>query len=251
MKGILFKPDMIKAIANGTKTVTRRLITKHSSVIGEGGEWDKLNFYDKYEYKHQIEGKPYIAETWVDSGFPNKEGKNDYAYLHVPYNFEEDGVIFRVYSRFEPDQIVYVKEAWATEKQYDHLKPRDIPRTAYIHFVSDGVGDYPLDIKLGKWRSPLFLREVHARHFLKILSVRPERLQEIDNEPSGFLKEGYQPFIGGLSAIDGKPFVMSLDFAWYESLWDSINPKHPFSSNPWVWRIEFKEVSSAVLQEIK
>lgn len=26
----------------------------------------------------------------------------------------------------------------------------------------------------------------------------------------------------------------------YAALWDRINPKHPWSSNPWVWRIEFE-----------
>ena len=95
----------------------------------------------------------------------------------------------------------------------------------------------------GKWRSPLFMPKWASRIWLEIVSVRPERLQEITEEDC--LKEGLEKrgFDGSaLFQIDG--FADDICFVGYDlafkQLWDSLNPKHPWRSNPWVWRIEFK-----------
>lgn len=206
MKEILFKPDLIQAIAEGRKTVTRRL--------------DGLK---------NVNGNPAFIEV-TDTGL-----------LVWDFHYKFTDVHYTIKPRLLPGEVVYIKEAWATEEQYDNLKPSGLPDNAYIHFVSTGIGDYPLDIHLGKFRSPRFLPEKFARYFIKIKDVRPERLQGITEEKDnsdnvvfnqiGWCKEGISSYLSNMQRESE-----------FTHLWDSINKKTPWSSNPWVWRIEFELV---------
>jgi len=201
VKGILFKPDMIKAIVEGRKTVTRRIIKPQP------------------QHFHYTE---------------------DATYPCLP-----DGA--QINSRYFPGELVYIKEAWRLVSFSDDFsqalvyykegqKWGNITENLEFYYYNRFVGGIYHD-----WQSPLFMPAWAARYFIKIKDVRVERLQEIENEPGGYLKEGYKPFIGALSAIDGKPFEMSLDFAWFESLWDSINkPPYDWQSNPFVWVYSFE-----------
>ena len=66
-----------------------------------------------------------------------------------------------------------------------------------------------------------------ARHFIKILSIRAERLQEITDKNAD--AEGFYD-----SQDSVRSTVRFMDF------WDSINKDYPFESNPWVFRYEFE-----------
>ena len=201
---MMFKPDMLRAIRCGNKTVTRRLI-----------KIDHLG--------------------WL------KCDNHQWCFLH------KDAGEHRIFKpRYYPGEIVDIKEAWATEKRYDHLKPRDIPRTAKIFYVSDGVGDWPINLTIGKLRSPLFFMEWMARTFIQIMNVRLERLQEIT--PEDALKEGMPPEgtekPNGYQAYDNP-------IEEYAQLWDSINKAFPWTSNPYVWRIQFIKVDEPVGMAIR
>jgi hypothetical protein len=139
--------------------------------------------------------------------------------------------------------IVYIKEAWATEKQYDSLKPRDLPSDAKIFYLLDGFDPQTM----GRKRSPLHLPARFARDFIKILSVRPERLQEITEEDC--ITEG----------IYSNSIYKDVCFHWekkdcgyetsrtaYHVLWNTINkPPYDWESNPWVWVYTFTGVDNA------
>ena len=147
MKGILFKPDMIKAIAEGRKTQTRRLdglkeINKEPNAwtYHPGCSFPKLGRFT-FWFDNQ---KPYHGETGVTVCKP----------------------------RYRIGEVVYIKEAWATYIQDDSLKPSQIPEHYRIWYKTDDSGE--LSKYRGKWRSPLFMPEWAARYFIKLLDVRPE-----------------------------------------------------------------------------
>lgn len=199
MKGILFKPEMIKAIAEDRKTVTRRLdhlkeINKESDAwgpCGDNGEW-----------------------TFTVSGKYRQ-------FIHTPIINSVNNLLAPK-PRYQVGDIVYIKEAYST---YGYPE---------VPFYKD---EPDIDIKGIAWRSPLFMPAWAARYFIQITDVRPERLQEITDsdafaegtEYAAYIKENFQHY-----AANSKEA-----YSW---LWDSINPKFPWSSNPWVWRIEFKTV---------
>ena len=82
------------------------------------------------------------------------------------------------------------------------------------------------------WKSSRFMRREYSRILLEITDVQPEKLQDISDEdivregvPNGSYAHGYRRGV-------------------YQELWDRLNAKRGYlwSSNPWVWAIEFKRV---------
>ncbi len=213
MKGILFKPDMIKAIIEGRKTQTRRVI--------------KLPPFPDTQPRF---------DEWVI-----RKGVNIFVAHNSKINYQE-----YTKPRYQVGETVYIKEAWQTEKQYDNLRPCDIPLNAMLFYPLDKsvrVGEIWRYYEEGEteWRgqirSPMFLEERFANYFIKITDLRAERLQEItlrDIEAEGIWT--YEdPWKGrGLSINQCRSL--------YARLWDSINPKYPWASNPFVWVYTFKKV---------
>jgi hypothetical protein len=82
-------------------------------------------------------------------------------------------------------------------------------------------------------KSPLpsiFMPRWASRITLGITGIRVERLQEISQRDC--LEEG-------LDLLGWK-----LPTRKYQELWDSINgKKYPWSSNPWVWVLEFRRMN--------
>ncbi len=161
-------------------------------------------------------------------------------WVYTRFDHKDSNERITVKPRYHPGETVYIKEAWATEKKYDHLPPRDIPRTAHIHYMSDGVGEWPINLAIGRLRSPMFLMEWMARYFEKIKSVKAERLQSIswaDCLAEGIIQEGDD------FCAQGTPKLRySVPQGAYLQLWDSINKPKLF--NPWVWRYEFELVKA-------
>ena len=204
MNGILFKPEMIKAIAEGRKTVTRRM----------DGLREINQVPNKWEDKDGWQFKC-VGGSWYATG--------------------KHGYHCAVKPRYQVGEVVYIKEPW------HYLNIEENKATPYDFGIEFADGEilwwtdngnemnYPLDEKK---RSPMFLKAKFARYFIKITDVRPERLQEITEEDT--IKEGIVP--------SRQRYFRPSNVEQYAALWDSINPKRPWSSNPWVWRIEFKKV---------
>jgi hypothetical protein len=84
----------------------------------------------------------------------------------------------------------------------------------------------------------IFMPRWASRITLGITEIRVERLQEISDADCE--AEGVRPSIEG-NAQDWQDD----ENGWHRTfrqLWDSINPKYPWQSNPWVWCISFKRV---------
>lgn len=130
---------------------------------------------------------------------------------------------------------LWVRETWA------HV-------AGHTEYKADGF-DMSEAIEMGEfknWKPSIFMHRRDSRITLEIINVRVERLQEITEKDA--IGEGVEEWdIGiGKSYKDyGKNFAM-LDKVnarqSFFSLWETINGKGSWDSNPWVWVIEFKKL---------
>lgn len=170
--------------------------------------------------------------------------------------------------RYQPGEVVYLKEAWKycgtqhiSEGGAILLKHS---RTSTTIKYSDGAYrtiaiDTPWRRSYARegYQSPLFMPEWAARDFATILTVQAERLQEITFEDC--LAEGIvdSPAWTGFDFKAPEPLhpedlsneeaYKEISRGWedyayqaFQGLWDSINPKYPWASNPFVWRYTLK-----------
>lgn len=76
-----------------------------------------------------------------------------------------------------------------------------------------------------------------SRITLEITDTRMERLQDISEQDA--IAEGFDNPAGANQGYQDRARC------WLQNLWDSIYAaKHPWSGNPWVWVIEFRKVCS-------
>jgi hypothetical protein len=125
------------------------------------------------------------------------------------------------YAPHKKGDRLWVRETWMLS---DDCQAWDIPGAFHEPKVI-----YRADIAEpgSGWRSPIFMPKWAARIWLEVTGVRVERVQDIDND--GIRAEGIRYSIG----------YMPLWLELFSELWDNINPKFPWESNPWVWVYEF------------
>jgi len=105
------------------------------------------------------------------------------------------------------------------------------PSVAFVYKCSC-VGDRKLD-----WKPSIHMPRAASRITLEVVSVTAERLQDITEEDA--IAEGVVPDGNHMDDFAKKSgcFVGA-----FSRLWDSLNAKRGFGwdANPWVWRVGFK-----------
>lgn len=214
-KPILFNTEMVQAILEGRKTVTRRIVKpKSRNAAGFTVTYDyNNNFTDVYDHD--------ANERMFDS--PQ--------------------------SRYRVGDILYVRETWTT---IDNLKNyADVEMDEDIKYLykcdDNGKEHVFIDIGVKRWKPSIHMPKEAARIFLEVTNIRVERLQEITEDEA--IKEGIRQY-----TKDGEVFKYAANEEQYEwskmprnpieafkKLWDSCYdwPKC-WTYNPWVWVIEFK-----------
>lgn len=142
-----------------------------------------------------------------------------------PFSFDDPRVA-RYCPYGQPGNLLWVKEAlveWSGATYYKVDKAR----------VGEGLS--------WGWQKPvlhgMYMPRWAARIFLKITNVRVERVQDISNADAR--REGLK--YHGPEDGHHVPNIQGV----FSVLWDKLNGKeHPWSSNPWVWVIEFKRVEA-------
>ena len=204
MKGLLFTPAMARAVCQGRKTVTRRVIA---------------------------------PQPWADVRPVLMDNEDPAYWAFGPEHFRCD---------YKVSERRCLLTTWAVAKHFDDLKPTQLPdshwdgkRSHPLPIWHAGEGDKP--ISAGKSRPGRFLPNSlrHVMPVYEIASVRAERVQDITT--SEIAAEGWERRVDFT-----RDEVVHRDAArdWFMDLWDSINLDrgHGWASNPWVWRVEFKEV---------
>jgi len=217
---IIFNSEMVRAILEGRKTQTRRVIKPQPSPkrvckTHDPKQMLRTTDFDLVKLKDNTLAEPnspahiqeclygkvgdklWARETWWDLGFWSKEGK------------------------------------WHGRTHHHIIAPK---------YVADGKPEGLIaeskrpSLQCKWWKRPsIFMPKWAARIWLEITNIRVERVQDISEQDAE--AEG-----------TSKMHLDNLGQTWrtykrgFESLWDSINNKRGFSwdSNPFVWVIEFK-----------
>lgn len=259
-KPILFNTDMVRAILDDRKSVTRRVI--------------KLKYDNTH---HEI--------------FTNKYGtrlieiENDVP--GVTFGKRDDGTTWRRLRGFiEPkspykrSDYLYVRETWHTNPLSIYEYGNEPNKYVYKADYDGHCGEFG-------WRPSIHMPKEAARIFLRVTDVRVERLQDITEEQA--IHEGIFRLYDNLSddeysAWAGRTHINAQKSEWgwknylwhgnfgkhgtgnaisdaweyqyssyddpvdsFSSLWNSTLPlnqwdKYGWKANPWVWKIEFERV---------
>lgn len=211
---ILFSAPMVRAILEGRKTQTRRVVKPQPVVIGSKAEW---------------------------AGPRPKAKRNSGAFAHWARTGEKPSLDYIAWSckYGQPGDRLWVRETWADLRGMGFGND---PRTDKPFIVS-----YRADVKPGsdgdraridygvKWKPSIHMPRWASRITLEITGIRVERLQDISNS----------------DALDeGTPDIRTIKNNWdmvrcYQELWEKINGAGSWDVNPWVWVIEFKNIAEA------
>jgi len=204
---ILFSGEMVRAILDGRKTQTRRVIKAKVPCWNKPDDWQK--------------GICFHGMVSFNNGPSKQHQLRDFS-VQCPYGI--------------PCDRLWVRETWQNTADMGICHPAD-------NYVVYRATDPDWETMEGwKWRPSIFMPREASRITLEITDIRVERVQDIsekDAEHEGLTE--WQDFIY-LSPDESR---MTRDiiqaFSW---LWDSLNAKRGYSweSNPWVWVIDFKKI---------
>ncbi|MBW2037430.1 MAG: hypothetical protein JRI41_08130 [Deltaproteobacteria bacterium] len=234
-RSIIFGGPMVRAILEGRKTQTRRVIKpqplcEEQPTLCDDGVW-------RGHYRHLVYtngGQDTDVDVGVDEFGP------------CPYG--------------RPGDLLWVRETWghypaSLDEEENVLYKATCENPPSWPALRGDITEYVV------WHPSIFMPKKYARLWLRITNVRVERVQDISIKD--VFNEGIQ-----ISVNNGKPLLRltgnknnpsptdylqedytSDDFirAHFASLWDSLNAKrgHYWKSNPWAWCISFERIDHA------
>jgi len=219
LKPIIFGTEMIKAILEGQKTVTRRVVKLPKNIIKSGnGLYTLLAEGDTY-YNQGI-------EALIEKG-----------YIRPRYNIGD---------------ILCVRETWCI---HDLNSPAfcmmikykaDDSTALQVEFEPDRFERFKKFYYKKGWQSPQFMPKEAARIFLNVVDVRAERVQDITQEQAE--KEMSFDCMKNLCAGFTGDYLTA-----FEILWDKINKKRVYGweANPMVWVYEFEKIEKPTTNELE
>lgn len=152
---ILFNTEMVNAILEGRKTMTRRVIKSQPSDVGAV----------KIHREQMRENEFYFSSNTGKIGIFTPQ------FVKCPY-----GPI---------GSKLWVKETWAASRLFDLMPPRDIPQNADLFFKADGIGNWN---NCARVRPSIFMPRWASRVALEITNIRVEQVQDITD--SDAIQEG-------------------------------------------------------------
>lgn len=204
--GLMFKAPLVRAILEGQKTQTRRVLKPQPAP------------------NHPHDG----GTKWVlERG------------LHVPVGSvghlsvrEKMGLRCPM---GQPGDLIYVRETFNHFERNENFK-----EGCECFYRADGDC-----VDLQPWRPAIHMPKHAARIWLEITSVRVERLQQItdtDCWAEGGITEARpdQFSVHSVIATDGKAYLSPRGA--FSSLWESTGGN--WAADPWVWVIDFKTIST-------
>lgn len=203
-KPILFSTEMVQAILEGRKTQTRRILKPQPK------EGYNPKIYRGYDCQLHLQSRKSAIEL-------------------EPHRWK---VIQR-------GDILWVRETWQTTWNENKNRWDTI-------YKADG-GYWIDDDGIMKWKPSIYMPKKRARIFLEVTNVKVERLQDISEEDA--ISEGIEiihyaePIVPIYKRydLDEKKGTTNPKYS-FQTIWQKINGKESWQSNPFVWVYEFKQV---------
>jgi len=228
---ILFSGPMVRAILDGCKTQTRRVL-KPQPTEKPDGRWSWI----ASSSERGEQGKFQYSWPDPDGNAFTIRGREQAVRVRCPYGSVGDRLWVRETCWSDACSVYYTADNSC--QSYSIENPIAEERLLKLHHYAGGVGDKVPSIHMPRWAS---------RITLEITGVRVERLNAISEEDAK--TEGIHNFGGGLGLFgydpEGTPGPMVGGSAVeaFALLWESINGPGSWSANPWVWVIKFKRSS--------
>lgn len=200
---ILFSAPMVRALLDGTKTQTRRVMRDQPCML-----WD----FNRGHLSIRVRGAVYQA---FSPSFPP---------VRCPYG--------------QPGDRLWVRETWA--KPFDVPDAKLEGRVTYrsdfreSHVLGMVRADGAMADRV-KWKPSIYMPRWASRITLEVTGVRVERLQDIS------VTDAIAEAVNVHQDHHGKPRTSIYSpVQAYRDLWESINGPDSWDANPWVWVVEFK-----------
>lgn len=203
---ILFSGEMVRAILEGRKTQTRRILKPQP-----------IQVHDIQDRRKQKKGDLFIGPDIMPTGDSNGlvigVAENNGTTRWIGQNFCEE---YCPYGK--TGDRLWVKETFrAIKNAKGKMQNVEYRATA--------------SIPDGPWKPSIFMPRWASRILLEITGIKVQRLGEMKDEDAR--AEGC---CGVCSAAFGLPS--------FKYIWESINGKGSWENNPWVWVIQFKRLKA-------
>jgi hypothetical protein len=201
---ILFSGPMVRALLDGRKTQTRRII------------------------------KPGVGQKWLSPALLQSAPSAEFVKGGAQFEHPKGGPLTWVTCPYGvPGDRLWVREAWATPNDHAIIYRANWQDDAKAR----GFDNIPLDDSGIRWKPSIHMTRSASRLWLEITDVRVERLQaisETDAAAEGLTKIGMEWGVPGPHWRECYSPVTA-----YLELWDRINGAGAAKSNPWVWAVSF------------
>ena len=232
IRPILFNTEMVRAVLDGRKVVTRRLIKPQPK--------SRLCYTYAGNYK---------VGTW---GYPSNTAHEFWGEEYkLPNNIAKEDLAKRWNPPCHTDDILYVRETWqkaglvndfdqvvdGTEKYYYAAGPE---KPCFDSWVDPETGEHKDRMP---WRPSIHMPKEAARIWLKVTSVRVERLQDITSKQ--ICSEGVEVEYPHVLSGEEKRYAFSI--LWNSTIKKSDLDTYGWNMNPYVWVIEFERCEKSEL----
>lgn len=236
-RGMIFNGEMVRALLDGRKTQTRRIVKGADGAVKFCKEWD-------------INGE----EIFVLLGEKDHTGMNPVlGAISCPLGAVGDRIWVRetwgvVSHELDEDGRI---QSWTPDRPATAIHEMPLGNGYYSgHAIYAADGNFTWGDDDGYedgrscWKPSIHMPRAASRILLEITAVRVERLNAISGEDA--TAEGVPTAGSLLTDYPGTFLTPKGDLATgkvaFQRLWESIYGDESWQANPWVWVIEFKRV---------
>jgi hypothetical protein len=217
---ILFSAPMVRAILEGRKTQTRRIVKLPPAARDLlGGD---------------------VERAVIEYGGGKAPGYAGLGAYVADHEYRDEGSVFVPCPYGAPGDRLWVRETFTAERR-ENMPPDQRILVVYRASCEDGFFELvePSGLlhsaRVVRWKPSIFMPREWSRITLEVSGVRVERLcsiSEVDAKAEGVAPDGVN---------DGEQHRSA-----FCALWHQINGAESWLANPWVWVVEFRRLEEKV-----